>query len=105
MRLWKFSVEHWQFTLVLFGLLIAVGANSSRSGLRNQGCHPISAGKAVPVDSTAIVTSTWSSWSSAGLPLQGVWIHRRVVVVRRRLRQREHTESSLSVQFVPLRRD
>ncbi len=28
MRIWKFSVEHWQFTLVLFGLLIAVGLNS-----------------------------------------------------------------------------
>jgi multidrug efflux pump subunit AcrB len=27
-RIWKFSVEHWQFTLVLFGLLIAVGINS-----------------------------------------------------------------------------
>jgi multidrug efflux pump subunit AcrB len=27
-RIWKFSVEHWQFTLVLFGLLIAVGVNS-----------------------------------------------------------------------------
>jgi multidrug efflux pump subunit AcrB len=27
-RLWKFSVEHWQFTLVLFGLLAAVGVNS-----------------------------------------------------------------------------
>jgi len=26
--LWKFSVERWQFTLVLFGLLIAVGVNS-----------------------------------------------------------------------------
>jgi multidrug efflux pump subunit AcrB len=28
MRLWAFSVRRWQFTLVLFGLLIAVGANS-----------------------------------------------------------------------------
>lgn len=28
MRIWKFSVERWQFTLVLFGLLIAVGVNS-----------------------------------------------------------------------------
>ena len=28
MRIWKFSVERWQFTLVLFGLLIAVGLNS-----------------------------------------------------------------------------
>jgi multidrug efflux pump subunit AcrB len=27
-RIWKFSVERWQFTLVLFGLLIAVGVNS-----------------------------------------------------------------------------
>jgi multidrug efflux pump subunit AcrB len=27
-RIWKFSVEHWQFTLVLFGLLIAVGISS-----------------------------------------------------------------------------
>jgi multidrug efflux pump subunit AcrB len=27
-RIWKFSVERWQFTLVLFGLLIAVGLNS-----------------------------------------------------------------------------
>jgi multidrug efflux pump subunit AcrB len=26
--LWKFSVERWQFTLVLFGLLIAMGLNS-----------------------------------------------------------------------------
>jgi hypothetical protein len=25
LRIWKFSVERWQFTLVLFGLLIAVG--------------------------------------------------------------------------------
>ena len=28
MRIWKFSVERWQFTLVLFGLLVAVGVNS-----------------------------------------------------------------------------
>jgi multidrug efflux pump subunit AcrB len=28
LRIWKFSVERWQFTLVLFGLLIAVGVNS-----------------------------------------------------------------------------
>jgi multidrug efflux pump subunit AcrB len=28
LRIWKFSVEHWQFTLVLFGLLIAVGVSS-----------------------------------------------------------------------------
>ena len=28
MRIWAFSVRRWQFTLVLFGLLIAVGANS-----------------------------------------------------------------------------
>ena len=28
MTLWKFSVERWQFTLVLFGLLIAMGLNS-----------------------------------------------------------------------------
>ena len=28
MSLWKFSVERWQFTLVLFGLLIAMGLNS-----------------------------------------------------------------------------
>jgi multidrug efflux pump subunit AcrB len=27
-RLWKFSVERWQFTLVMFGLLVAVGINS-----------------------------------------------------------------------------
>ena len=28
MRIWAFSVQRWQFTLVLFGLLIAVGVNS-----------------------------------------------------------------------------
>jgi multidrug efflux pump subunit AcrB len=28
MSLWRFSVERWQFTLVLFGLLIAMGVNS-----------------------------------------------------------------------------
>ena len=28
MRIWKFSVERWQFTLVLFGLLVAMGVNS-----------------------------------------------------------------------------
>ncbi|NJD31225.1 MAG: efflux RND transporter permease subunit [Gammaproteobacteria bacterium] len=28
MRIWAFSVQRWQFTLVLFGLLIAVGINS-----------------------------------------------------------------------------
>ncbi len=28
MRIWAFSVHRWQFTLVLFGLLIAVGLNS-----------------------------------------------------------------------------
>ena len=28
MRIWAFSVRRWQFTLVLFGLLIAVGVNS-----------------------------------------------------------------------------
>ena len=28
MRIWEFSVRRWQFTLVLFGLLIAVGVNS-----------------------------------------------------------------------------
>jgi multidrug efflux pump subunit AcrB len=28
LRIWKFSVERWQFTLVLFGLLIAVGVSS-----------------------------------------------------------------------------
>ena len=28
MRIWAFSVRHWQFTLVLFGLLAAVGVNS-----------------------------------------------------------------------------
>ena len=28
MRIWDFSVRHWQFTLVLFGLLIAVGVNA-----------------------------------------------------------------------------
>jgi multidrug efflux pump subunit AcrB len=28
LRIWKFSVERWQFTLVLFGLLVAVGVNS-----------------------------------------------------------------------------
>ena len=28
MRIWAFSVERWQFTLVLFGLLIAVGLSS-----------------------------------------------------------------------------
>jgi multidrug efflux pump subunit AcrB len=27
-RIWAFSVQRWQFTLVLFGLLIAVGVNS-----------------------------------------------------------------------------
>jgi len=27
-RIWKFSVERWQFTLVLFGLLVAMGVNS-----------------------------------------------------------------------------
>ena len=29
MRIWAFSVRRWQFTLVLFGLLIAVGVNCS----------------------------------------------------------------------------
>jgi len=28
MRIWKFSVERWQFTLLLFALLIAMGVNS-----------------------------------------------------------------------------
>jgi len=28
MRIWEFSVRQWQFTLLLFGLLIAVGLNS-----------------------------------------------------------------------------
>jgi multidrug efflux pump subunit AcrB len=28
MRVWAFSVRHWQFTLVLFGLLIAIGVNA-----------------------------------------------------------------------------
>ena len=28
MRIWAFSVRRWQFTLVLFGLLIAVGVNA-----------------------------------------------------------------------------
>ena len=28
MSIWAFSVRRWQFTLVLFGLLIAVGVNS-----------------------------------------------------------------------------
>ncbi len=36
MRIWKFSVEHWQFTLVLFGLLIAVGINSLREIPRSE---------------------------------------------------------------------
>ena len=26
MRIWKFAVERWQFTLVVFALLIALGA-------------------------------------------------------------------------------
>ena len=28
MRIWAFSVRRWQFTLVLFGLLIAMGVSS-----------------------------------------------------------------------------
>ena len=28
MRVWAFAVRQWQFTLVLFGLLVAVGLNS-----------------------------------------------------------------------------
>jgi len=35
-RIWKFSVERWQFTLVLFGLLIAVGVNSLREIPRSE---------------------------------------------------------------------
>jgi multidrug efflux pump subunit AcrB len=35
-RIWKFSVEHWQFTLVLFGLLIAVGINALREMPRSE---------------------------------------------------------------------
>jgi multidrug efflux pump subunit AcrB len=35
-RIWKFSVERWQFTLVLFGLLIAVGINSLREIPRSE---------------------------------------------------------------------
>jgi multidrug efflux pump subunit AcrB len=34
--IWKFSVERWQFTLVLFGLLVAVGANSLREIPRSE---------------------------------------------------------------------
>ena len=28
MKIWEFSVRRWQFTLVLFGLLIAMGLNA-----------------------------------------------------------------------------
>ena len=28
MRVWAFAVRQWQFTLVLFGLLVAIGVNS-----------------------------------------------------------------------------
>ena len=36
MSIWKFSVERWQFTLVLFGLLVAVGVNSLREIPRSE---------------------------------------------------------------------
>ncbi|MCI0344554.1 MAG: efflux RND transporter permease subunit, partial [Chloroflexi bacterium] len=36
MRIWAFSVRRWQFTLVLFGLLIAVGVNAYRNIPRSE---------------------------------------------------------------------
>jgi len=36
LRIWKFSVERWQFTLVLFGLLIAVGVSSLQNIPRSE---------------------------------------------------------------------
>lgn len=36
MRIWSFCVRHWQFTLLLFGLLIAVGINAFHNMPRSE---------------------------------------------------------------------